>query len=221
MTDFNALSALLVGLAGGVHCVGMCGGIVGAFKLASPPGQPQWPYAAGYNIGRIASYTLAGGITGALGQITTSGLPNASALLQLLSALMLIALSAYLGQWWQGLQKLEQFGHRLWRYIQPVSKRFLPFRSPLQAIPYGMIWGWLPCGLVYSTLTWSLASGSAAQGATLMLFFGLGTLPTLLAANWGFKWLVAGLQSPRTRRGISGVLLAYAVFLMYRAALTF
>ena len=207
----------MVGLAGGVHCVGMCGGIVATLRMVTPSDKPALPYMLSYNLGRIVSYTLAGGITGFLGQIAANYIPLASYLLSLISGVMLLLLACYLGKWWTGLTAVERIGSKLFSHLQPLSKKFLPFTSPLGAFPYGFIWGWLPCGLVYSTLTWSLATGSTVQGAALMLCFGLGTLPTLLAAGAGAHWLVKGLQNNTVRQTIALIMAIYAVYLIYRA----
>ena len=207
----------MVGLAGGVHCVGMCGGIVATLRMVTPSDKPALPYMLSYNLGRIVSYTLAGGITGLLGQIAANYIPLASYLLSLISGVMLLLLACYLGKWWTGLTAVERIGSKLFSHLQPLSKKFLPFTSPLSAFPYGFIWGWLPCGLVYSTLTWSLATGSAVQGAALMLCFGLGTLPTLLAAGAGAHWLVKGLQNNTIRQTIALIMAIYAVYLIYSA----
>lgn len=216
MNEFNGISAILVGIAGGVHCIGMCGGIVTALQGAIPAGRNPFPFMLSYNAGRISSYTLAGAIAGGLGQMTTSVLPAISVALSWLSAFMLIALALYLGQWWQGLAYLEQAGSKLWRLLQPASSRFIPFTSPAYAFPYGFIWGWLPCGLVYSTLTWSLTSQSASNGALIMFCFGLGTLPTLLATGTGADYLFKSFKRKRVRQLVAFGLLIYALFLIYR-----
>ncbi len=221
MTEINLLSALLVGLAGGVHCIGMCGGVISALRVVTPANTNPLPYTLSYNFGRISSYTLAGAITGALGQMSASLMPVLGPVLAVLSGLMLMALACYLGQWWLGLRHIESLGRHIWKRLQPLSRRFVPFSSPLAAYPYGAIWGWLPCGLVYSTLTWSLASGSALQGALIMLCFGLGTLPTLLVASYGVKWLLQGFQHPVSRQVIAVSLLAYSVFMLFQAARQF
>jgi len=80
-------------------------------------------------------------------------------------------------------------GQKLWQRVQPYTRRFLPVRGVAQALPLGMLWGWLPCGLVYSALTTALASGSALEGGLAMLAFGLGTLPNLLLAGLFFARL--------------------------------
>lgn len=217
MDSINYLSAFLVGFAGGVHCVGMCGGIVAALRMVTPKGVSPLPYTLSYNVGRILSYTIAGALTGFMGKIAADYIPLANYVLSLLSGVMLLLLACYLGQWYTGLTALERVGKRLFSKVQPFAKRFLPFKTPLSAFPYGFIWGWLPCGLVYSTLTWSLAAGSAVEGSAIMFFFGLGTLPTLLASSAGSQWLIAGFRHTSVRQSIAAIVLIYAVYLIYRA----
>ena len=177
------LALFIVGLLGGGHCAGMCGGIVGALSLQSPQrGATAWLVHLSYNAGRITSYVLAGGIAGGLGQAAGNLLAWQNGL-YLFASLMLVAMGLYLLGLTQFLAPLERGGQRLWRYIQPLTARFLPVRGPAQALPLGLLWGWLPCGLVYSALTSALAAGSAAHGALVMLAFGLGTLPNLLLAG--------------------------------------
>ena len=99
---------------------------------------------------------------------------------------------------------------------QPALSRAyeLASKTPFSAIPYGFIWGWLPCGLVYSTLTWSLAAGTAVEGAALMFFFGLGTLPTLLAASAGSQYLIRSFQNTYFRQVIAVIMAIYAAYLI-------
>ena len=182
MLDPGYLALFLVGLLGGTHCVGMCGGIVGALSLGAPA---RWSMLLAYNAGRIFSYTLAGAIAGALGgaSLGFDGLLPVRMILYLLANVMLIALGLYLIGVSQALAFTERAGQQLWRRIQPLTRRFLPAKTPAQAFPLGLLWGWLPCGLVYSALVSSLSAGSVERGATLMLVFGLGTLPNLLLAG--------------------------------------
>lgn len=216
MSDFGFVSAFLIGLAGSLHCVGMCGGIAGALRAAVPAGQPPMAYIISYNVGRITSYAIAGAITGVLGQIARASVTHGLMVFQLLSAAMLIAMGLYLAQWWRGLTHLEKLGKGLWQRIRPFSKRFIPFKSPLSAFPYGFIWGWLPCGLVYSTLTWALVSGNGLHGAAIMAAFGIGTLPALIAVSIGAGWLLKLLQHPIAKSLVAICLIIYAGFLIYR-----
>lgn len=215
MSEFSYFSAFLIGLAGGVHCIGMCGGIASAFTFAIPKGKDHTPYIASYNIGRIISYTIAGALTGYLGSLFASSVVTGLLILQSLSIIFLLLLALYISDLYKGLIYFEKAGAKLWRYIAPVGKRLIPFKSPFHTLLYGMIWGWLPCGLVYSALTWSLASGSLVQGGLFMLFFGLGTLPALVASSMGASFLIPILQNRVTRLCIAGILFLFAVFLIF------
>lgn len=215
MTEFSLLSAFLIGLAGGVHCLGMCGGITLAMRAASPAGSNHLPFAVSYHSGRIVSYAIAGALTGLIGSMVSTSSHAAALSLNFLSIVMLVLMALYIGQWYRGLTKLEQAGAVLWRHIQPFSKRFIPFKTPLHAFPYGAIWGWLPCGLVYSTLTWALASQSAQQGLLIMLAFGLGTFPIMILASVGASALLRVFKHPLTRQLFAFSLIIYAAFLLH------
>lgn len=162
------LSALVLGLLGGGHCIGMCGGLMGALTLAIPAEQRQRRLGLllAYNLGRIASYGLAGLLIGAAGWTLASG-PAATAL-RLLAGLLLIAMGLYLAGWWSGLTRIEGIGRLLWRRLEPLARRLLPVRNAPRALLLGALWGWLPCGLVYSTLLWAASQGDALDSALLM-----------------------------------------------------
>jgi len=176
-------SALILGLLGGGHCLGMCGGLMGALTLAIPPEQRarRAQLLLAYNLGRILSYACAGLLLGLAGWAVASS-PAALAL-RVVAALLLIAMGLYLAGWWSGLTRIEVLGRGLWRHIQPVASRLLPVSSLPRALLLGALWGWLPCGLVYSTLLWAASQGNAGYSAALMLAFGLGTWPVLLATG--------------------------------------
>ncbi|HEN8713027.1 TPA: sulfite exporter TauE/SafE family protein [Pseudomonas putida] len=176
-------SALVLGLLGGGHCLGMCGGLMGALTLAIPPEQRgrRLRLLLAYNLGRVLSYACAGLLLGLAGWAVASS-PAALAL-RVVAALLLIAMGLYLAGWWSGLTRIEALGRGLWRHIQPVATRLLPVSSLPRALLLGALWGWLPCGLVYSTLLWAASQGNAGYSATLMLAFGLGTWPVLLATG--------------------------------------
>ena len=206
------LVAFITGLVGGVHCIGMCGGIVGLLSLGQQPNAKKpstfnhLPLLLGYNFGRIAGYISAGAIIGALGAslLSLAELNHAKQILSIIAAIFMLLLGLYLAGLWNALTKVETLGAKLWKRIEPFSRRFIPVNTVRRAIPLGFIWGWLPCGLVYTILIMALSAGSATEGALLMLAFGLGTLPNLLAmgvvATRLIKWthnstvrLVAGM----------------------------
>jgi len=209
MPDTGYLAVFLVGLLGGTHCMTMCGGIVGALTVGTPPGRRHWPLHLAYNLGRIASYALAGAVMGAVGQagLLLEGALPVQMTLYVLANLMLVALGLYLVGVSQGLTFLERGGQKVWARLQPLTRRFLPATSVSRALPLGMLWGFLPCGMVYSVLSMTLLTGSALRGAGLMLAFGLGTLPNLLLAGFllrRFRDVVQG----RAVRIAAGLLVA-------------
>jgi len=198
-------SALILGLLGGGHCLGMCGGLMGALTLAIPPEQRgrRLRLLLAYNVGRILSYACAGLLLGLAGWAVASSL--AALALRVLAALLLIAMGLYLAGWWSGLTRIEALGRGLWRHIQPVASRLLPVSSLPRALLLGALWGWLPCGLVYSTLLWAASQGNAGYSAALMLAFGLGTWPVLLATGLAAE-RVSSLLRRRSVRMAGGLL---------------
>ena len=213
------IAAFLLGLTGGVHCFGMCGGIVGALTLGLPsgPGHPlltRWPYLLAYNMGRIASYVTAGAMAGGVGAWAAHlmAVHHAQLGLQILAGLFMILLGCYLAGWWLLLNRLEQAGGVLWRRIEPLGRRLFPVRTPVRALGIGLVWGWLPCGLVYSVLVWAIAAGGAAQGALLLLSFGLGTLPALLAMGATAATLAEFVRRPVVRQVAGGLVILFGLY---------
>ncbi|RRV05656.1 sulfite exporter TauE/SafE family protein [Pseudomonas sp. v388] len=192
------LSAFILGLLGGGHCLGMCGGLMGALTLAIPAEQRtrRFRLLLAYNLGRILSYAAIGLLVGLLGWAVASS-PGATGM-RVAAALLLIVMGLYLAGWWSGLTRIESLGRGLWRYIQPLANRLLPVSTLPRALLLGALWGWLPCGLVYSTLLWAASQGNALHSALLMLAFGLGTWPVLLATGLAAERTTALLR----QRGI-------------------
>ncbi len=191
--DWIAVPALMAGFASSVHCVGMCGGIVGALNGAAVgEGRPTpaWLHAC-YGLGRIASYSVAGagaGAAGAAGALALGWRGGAigQSVFAAMAALMLVAMGLHLAGLLPGLARIERLGRAVWRRIEPRARRLLPVRTPGQALALGALWGFLPCGLVYTMLLTAAASGGIGAGAVVMAAFGLGTLPALLAAGLWF-----------------------------------
>ncbi|MGH8380863.1 sulfite exporter TauE/SafE family protein [Pseudomonas sp.] len=198
-------SALILGLLGGGHCLGMCGGLMGALTLAIPKEQRsrRFRLLLAYNLGRIFSYALAGLLLGLAGWAVANS-PVALGM-RVVAALLLISMGLYLAGWWSGLTRIEGLGRGLWRHIQPVANRLLPVSSQPRALLLGVLWGWLPCGLVYSTLLWAASQGNAVDSALLMLAFGLGTWPVLLTTGLAAERTSALLRKRSVR--IAGGLL--------------
>ncbi|MEK1943852.1 MAG: sulfite exporter TauE/SafE family protein [Pseudomonas sp.] len=193
------VSAVILGLLGGGHCLGMCGGLMGALTLAIPPEQRsrRFRLLLAYNLGRICSYACAGLLIGTAGWAVANS--PAVMVLRVVAALLLIAMGLYLAGWWSGLTRIEALGRGLWRYIQPFASRLMPVSSLPRALLLGALWGWLPCGLVYSTLLWAASQGNALNSGRLMLAFGLGTWPVLLATGMAAERLTAVLRKRNVR----------------------
>nr|VFK42653.1 MAG: hypothetical protein BECKTC1821E_GA0114239_102031 [Candidatus Kentron sp. TC] len=212
------LAAFLAGLFGGVHCIGMCGGIVGALSLGLPSATRKDPlsaalYIVSYNVGRIFTYALAGAIMGWSGSMATELLREYQGwlALRILAGLFMIAMGLYLGGWWFGLARMERGANVLWRWLSPLGKRLLPVRSARQALALGAVWGWLPCGLVYSILIWALAAGGWWEGALFMISFGLGTLPVLMGIGFVASTLQRFLQRSDVRRIAGAMVIGFGI----------
>jgi sulfite exporter TauE/SafE len=218
--SLSLLAALTAGLLGGVHCVGMCGGIVGALSLAMP-GQKQGPKLTillGYNTGRITSYVAAGALVGGIGQLSLGfmHIQSLQLVLAVIAGFMMILMGFYLGGWNGFLRHVEKAGGLVWKRIEPAGRKLLPVRNPEQAYLLGLVWGWLPCGLVYSMLIWALGSGGPVDGAMLMLAFGIGTLPNLLATGLLAGQFVRRMQQPRVRMAAGVLLILFGIYTLYR-----
>ena len=223
MVEFSLVAVFLVGLLSGVHCLGMCGSIVGVFTAQVPKDAARWPFHLAYSSGRIASYALAGALVGAVGQaglLMRDEVP-VQHLLFTLSSLMLIVLGLYLAGVWGAVRQLERLGGGLWRRLQPYTTRLLPVNTVPRALGLGALWGWLPCGLVYSVLLTALASGNAARGALIMLTFGLGTLPNLLAIGLFWESVKKWVQSPRIRLAAGLLVALFGVYGLTKVGYTF
>lgn len=216
------LTALLVGLLGGVHCAAMCGGIVSLAHTAAPERtSPGWRYPLAYNAGRIASYVAAGALAGVLGQagVALRGGAQTQHLLMFLMGTTLLVVALNVAGVRSVTRGIETAGAFLWRRVQPFSGRFLPVRSPWQALGLGALWGWLPCGMVYGMLLTALASGSAAEGALILAAFGAGTLPNLLAINAAVGGLRQRWQRRPLRYAASVLIAGVGVYGMLHAVL--
>ena len=220
----------VVGLLGSVHCAGMCGGIVGALSVAPSVGRPvpvrvvaaRAPVAnvLAYNAGRIGSYMLAGALAGGLAQgaYAVTELPALQAGAYWLANLMLAALGLYLMDAWRGLAYIEQGGQFVWRGVRPLLRKVGPLDGPGRMFVAGCVWGWLPCGMVYSVLVTAMLSGSAASGALVMLAFGLGTLPMLLGLGLLGARLRGWIAGPRVRLACGVLVLGFGLLGLARAA---
>ncbi len=226
MIDYSLVGAFIVGLMGAGHCVGMCGGLAASFssqnisiKIGENLLLKQLKLQLSYNFGRILSYSIAGALLGG-SAATLSNLFNIDdylVWLRVFAGVMMIVTGLYIARLWFGLTKIEFAGKYLWAKLSPWASKFLPMQTPGKAVVAGMIWGWLPCGLVYSTLTWSVASGSALTGAAIMFCFGLGTFPALLSTGLAAKTLADWIQKKSVRLASGILIILFGIQTIYIA----
>jgi uncharacterized protein len=204
-------SAFLMGLFGGVHCVTMCGGVVGMLCGAGPR---EAKYAVAYNVGRVGSYTLLGLLFGALGTLSTGLFPldGLRLALRAIAAICMLLVGLHLAGLASPVKRLESLGAPVWRLVAPLTRRFLPIRNPLQAVIVGGLWGLMPCGLIYAALALATSAGSPAEGAATMAAFGVATLPVMLAMGAAAQRIARLLARLWVRRAAGAVVLAFGLY---------
>lgn len=211
----SLLTAFLLGLMGASHCLVMCGGLAAAASKAThisrtgqknPASNSQLAFLLIFNLGRIISYAGAGLIVSILGLWLADSHHIAQQLLRSIAGILLVLMGFYIARWWMLLTRLESAGQFIWRYLQPLTRSLIPIKSKPQALALGLLWGWLPCGLIYSTLAWVAANAEPLMGAMTMLCFGLGTLPGVLAAGIFAQQLNRLVSHPYFRQ-LGGILL--------------
>lgn len=200
--DLSYPLALIIGLFSAVHCIGMCGGIMGALSYGLPAelraDTPKYLlFLVSYNLGRILSYALAGALVGAVGGqlLDLLGEGQGHRWLQWFAALIMVLIGLHIAGWLPRLASLERLGVPLWRRLEPLGRSLMPVKTLPKALIYGAVWGWLPCGLVYTMLISTAAKSDPASGALYMAAFGIGTLPSVMAAG-----LLAGRLYQLTRK---------------------
>ena len=211
------LPLFIMGLVSSAHCIGMCGGIMGALTMAIPAQAKaaRWMILIAYNLGRISSYTVMGVLAGLFAeQFAAMG---GGAILRILAGTLLIAMGLYLADWWRGLTKLETLGRYLWVYIQPIGKRLMPVNNLPKALLLGALWGWLPCGLVYAALALAMTQPAPVLAGTAMFAFGVGTLPAVLAAGIAAHQLTRILQQRKVRIGLAIIIIVFGIWTIWGA----
>jgi sulfite exporter TauE/SafE len=203
------ITAFLLGLFSTVHCIAMCGSVIGALTLSLPAEvresqRRMLPFVFNYNVGRILSYAIAGVVVGLLSTPLTQ--LNAHWVLRVLSVLVMVSMGLYLAGWFPKFARAEKLGAPVWRMLQPIGQKLLPVRSVSQAFLLGMVWGWLPCGLVYAALAVAATAGDPVKGGLVMLAFGAGTLPAVMGAGL-FTGMLASLARSKSLRQVAGVLI--------------
>jgi len=213
------LVAFVMGLFSSMHCIGMCGSIIGTLTLSLSPEirnnkKRLLPFVFNYNFGRITSYAIAGGLVGAIEALLTMhlGETHGHRFLQLLSAVIMASAGLYIAGWFPRFAYIEKTGMLLWKKIEPYGRKLIPVKNLKQAYLFGMIWGWLPCGLVYSALALAATAGDASKSSLTMLAFGLGTLPAVIGVGVMTQLLTRLSRIKRFKEAVGLLMIILALF---------
>jgi len=207
------VTALTAGFVGSAHCLGMCAGISGlvAVQRNAATMRTEWPAAIVYNGGRLLSYTTLGAAVGGFGSAVAAFMPSFATPLRLVTGAVIVLIGLNVAFQLRWLRGIERMGAVLWRRIAPAARGLLPADTLPRAFGLGLLWGWLPCGLVYSVLLIAATSGGVAGGSMTMLAFGMGTLPAMLATGLGAARLAAATRRGGTRIGLGLLLVALGI----------
>lgn len=207
MTIALLVAAFLMGFLGSPHCLGMCGGLVAAFSLSMKDVSPakRRRLIATYHFGRLISYSILGLIAALIGTAVLEPLMIGNSTPRILLGLVL----AFVGVTMLGapfLAQLERVGMRFWQFLSPIRQKVFPLNTYPRALAAGLLWGYLPCGLVYGALLIAVVARNPLGGAALMFVFGLGTVPMLVATHKTVSWLRDKIGRLRLRQ-INGVIM--------------
>lgn len=221
-STLSLTAAFIAGTAGSMHCMVMCGGIAGALGMRARTVGQSAPMAlihsVLYQMGRLTSYAMAGMVVGAFGQMAEAmlqWLPIAQ-VLRALSGLLLIAIGLQLLFQLRWLHGLETLGAQLWRHIAPLTQYVSP-QGYFSSFLLGAVWGWLPCGLIYSMLMLGALGGSAIEGGLIMFAFGLGTLPAMISTNLLASQFTRIMTLRKMRIGAGMLMMALGCWTMWFA----
>jgi len=206
-------AALLAGLLGSAHCLGMCAGISGLFAVNTGVAtlRSELPFAITYNLGRVLSYSLLGVIVGAFGSVIIKASPAIASGIRMLSGIVIILVGLKVAFDLRYLNAIERMGATLWSRIAPAARNLVPVTTLPRALGLGLIWGWLPCGLVYSVLLIAATSADATSGALIMIAFGIGTMPAMVMTGLGAAKLSQLMRRRGTRVGLGLLIVVLGV----------
>lgn len=211
------LVALLMGLFSALHCLGMCGSIIGSLTLSlrreiRESKRLLMPFVASYNAGRIVSYSLAGMLAGIAEHVLSLplGEGHGHRILQIISALIMLGAGLHIAGWFPRFAYIEKAGGKFWHRIEPYGRRLVPVETLPRAFVFGMIWGWLPCGLVYTALALAATTGDVVRSTFTMFAFGLGTMPAVMGVGIMTSLMVrlSNMKKFRQAAGITLIALA-------------
>lgn len=207
----SLLSAFLLGLFSSSHCLVMCGGIAAAIGARTENNQRLRTMLT-FNLGRILSYSLLGLAVSFVGLWLKEQNHQLMLVLRTVAGLMLILMGFYVARWWMVLTRFERVGQPIWQALRPITQGFMGSTKMHHQLALGMLWGFLPCGLIYSSLTWVAANGQPLMGMATMAAFGMGTLPALLAGTFAGNVIMPWINRPKVRKFASLLLITFGIW---------
>lgn len=209
-------AAFVTGLLGSAHCFGMCGGLSGLFAVNASvvSMRSQLRMAIAYNTGRILSYAFLGIVVATLGQTVVKAIPAIGAPVRFASGLLIIIVGLQVAFGWRFLAPVEKAGATVWKRIAPAAKGLLPVTSIPKALGLGLLWGWLPCGLVYSVLLLAATTTNGISGGLVMIAFGIGTMPAMIMTGMSASKLSQFMSRKRLGAGLLIVLIGVLTLAM-------
>lgn len=169
-----------MGLTGSVHCLTMCGSLSVALGFSIPKQKTFWLYALFVSLGRVFGY----GLIGLLANLLTQSIVVASSgtvfYLSMLSGVLIVGIGLHIANISNIVTKLEKLGTFIDIWLAPLKKKLMPIDTIPKCLAYGLLWGFLPCGLVYTALSLAIVSPSPITAFSVMTIFGLATLPTVV-----------------------------------------
>jgi sulfite exporter TauE/SafE len=209
-------AAFGAGLLGSAHCLGMCSGISGLFAVGATVAsfRSQVPLAIAYNLGRVFSYAFLGVAVAAVGSAAVGTIPSLAGPVRLASGLLIIIVGLQVAFNWRLLAPLEKVGAVIWNRLVPHAKGLIPATTVVSAAGLGLIWGWLPCGLVYGALLLAATTADPVGGGLVMIAFGLGTMPAMILSGLSAARVSAFIGRNRVAAGLLIVVLGVATIAM-------
>jgi len=209
-------TAFAAGFLGSAHCLGMCSGISGLFAVGATTAsfRTQVPLAIAYNVGRVSSYAFLGVMVAAIGGAAVGAIPGLAGPVRLASGLLIIFIGLQVAFHWRLLAPLEQVGALIWNRLAPHAKGLIPATNIASAAGLGLIWGWLPCGLVYGALLLAATTADPLGGGFVMVAFGLGTMPAMILSGLSAARVSAFIGRNRVAAGLLIAVLGVATIAM-------
>ena len=174
------ITALVMGLAGAGHCAAMCGSLSVAAGFSIPKTKSFALYAIYMSLGRVVGYGLVGAVFFFITQTLLSFSNGLLLTLPVIAALLMFGVGLHILKINHSVLKTEKLGKLIDVLLIPLKKKLFPIDSIIKALSYGFLWGFLPCGLVYTALSLAITANNVANAFLIMILFGIGTLPTLV-----------------------------------------